>query len=94
MNATKKVSVTAGTTSAPVFIIDVDATVTAVPGGGGTMSVASTTSTHSDINAGIATWTTWPSGTVAATTSLVLSGRVTAVRATATTADGVLEVCQ
>lgn len=87
-----KQTITAGTTGNPVPIREPGATVTAIPGVGGTMLVQFSTSPEKDVDAGTATWQNWPSGTVAATTSDVLLGRVTAVRATATTANGVFEV--
>lgn len=83
-----------GIYSSPVFINGVDATVTAIPGSGGTVTVQSTTSPREDVRNGSATWANWTSGAVASIASSTLVGKVTAVRATAATADGVMEVCQ
>lgn len=68
--------------------------VTAIPGGGGTMLVQFTTSSQAQILAGAAVWQDWPSGAVSATTCDVLMAPVTAIRATATTQPGTLEVVQ
>ena len=88
-----KISVPAGTTSNPVFITDINATVTVIPGGGGSMSVEYSTSPTDLIN-NTATWATWPAGTVTVRTDDSLVGRISAVRAIATTAAGTLEVSQ
>ena len=87
-----KQTITAGTTGAAVQVNEAGATVTCIPGVGGTMTAQFTTSPLADVRDGTATWQDWPSGSVAATTSDVLLGRVSAVRASAVTADGVLEV--
>ena len=70
------------------------ATVTVIPGSGGSMSVEYTTSPNKKIADGTATWVAWPLGTVVSRTSDVLVGRIPAVRAVATTAAGTLEVAQ
>jgi len=58
------------------------------------MDVQFSTSTETEVNANGGTWQDWPTGNVTATTSDTLIGRVTAVRARAVTAAGVLEVTQ
>ena len=88
----KQITVTAGTTSAPYwFRSGIQCSVTAIPGASGTMLVQYTTSPQ---NAVAINWVNWPSGTVSATTSDSLLGRVTGVRATATTSDGTLEILE
>jgi hypothetical protein len=67
-------------------------TVTAIPGGGGTLAVAYSTTPNAAGTTGTATWIDWPSGAVAATTSDSLLSPVSALRFTATTADGVAEL--
>lgn len=87
-----KQTITAGATGNAVQVSAPHTTVTAIPGSGGTMTVQFTTSPMANVADGSATWQDWPSGAVATTTSDVLLGRVSAVRASAATADGVLEV--
>lgn len=67
-------------------------TVTAIPGGGGTMAVAYSTTPNAAGNPGSATWIDWPSGAVAANTSDSLLSPVAALRFTAATASGTVEV--
>jgi hypothetical protein len=69
-------------------------TVKAIPGSGGTMLVQYTTSTPEDVAAATATWTNWPAGSVSAATSDSLLGAIMFIQASATTANGTLEVCQ
>jgi hypothetical protein len=67
-------------------------TVTAIPGDGGTMAVAYSTTPNAAGSTGTATWIDWPSGAVATTTSDSLLSPVAALRFTATTANGTVEV--
>lgn len=94
--ATQKITVNAGATSDAQFGLGnnggIGATITAVPGGGGTMTVQYSTSTEDDIKAGTGNWQNWPKGSVSAIGSDTLVGRVTAVRASAVTAAGTLEI--
>lgn len=86
----KTVSVT---TAAPVVVTDagtgyrfvVPLTVAAIPGGGGTLTVAYQVSPGNN-------WTDWPDGTVTEKTVSVLAGPVYALRFTATGATGVVEL--
>lgn len=88
----------AGVTGDAIFVVNHGRpTVTAVPGGGGTITVQYTTSTIAQINASTANWVAWPDGTagsVSATTSDVPLGQITAIRQLPVTATGVLEVAQ
>jgi hypothetical protein len=68
------------------------ATITAVPGASGSLLVEYSTTPGAAGNPGAASWANWPSATVSARTSNTLTGPVTGLRATATTANGVLEV--
>lgn len=67
-------------------------TITAIPAGGGSLEVAYSTTPNAAGNTAGATWIAWPSGTVAATTSDSLLSPVAALRFTATTANGTVEV--
>lgn len=88
----EQITVTAGTTSAPYwFRSGIQCSVTALPGSGGTMLVQYTTSKS---DATTINWINWPSGTVSANTSDSLLGRVSGIRATATTANGTLEILE
>lgn len=88
-------SCTAGSAGTPIVLQTSGATtVTAIPGGGGTILVEYTTSPVLNISAGTATWTAWPSGTVSATIRDVTNGPVTGIRQTPSTATGVLEIVQ
>lgn len=83
------------TTAAPVYE-DVQGfpfplTITAVPGAG-SLSVAYSTTPNAASNPGAATWINWPAGTVTAATSDALVAPVAALRFTAATAVGVVEV--
>jgi hypothetical protein len=84
------IALAAAETSAPVFVGGI-CTVTALPGGGGTMTVQTTTSRPSLVTAGTATWINWTAGAAAANTQAA-TNMVTAVRATATTQPGTFEV--
>lgn len=78
----------------PVKIYSIPATINAVPGSGGTMLVQYTSSSFSSIDAGTANWTNWPAGSVSSQTSDSALGPITGIKASATTANGTLEVCQ
>lgn len=71
------------------------ATVTAVPAGGGSIRIEySTTPSASDSTvAATASWTDWPVGTTSVRASATLVSPITAMRFTATVADGAVEVC-
>lgn len=68
------------------------ATVTAIPGGGGSLAISYSTTPGAASLGASATWIAWPSGTVTAATSNSLISPITGLRAIATTADGSLEV--
>jgi hypothetical protein len=68
------------------------ATVTAVPLGGGSILVEYSTTPRAAGDPGSASWADWPGGTVAVRTTDSLVGPVSAIRATATVADGAVEV--
>lgn len=86
-------TLTAGAGYGEPILVDGPCTVSAIPGSGGTMDVQFTTSPRSALAAS-AVWQDWPAGAVSSTTNDALLTRVAAVRAKATTADGVLEVFQ
>ncbi len=67
--------------------------VTAVPGTGGSILVQYSTSPAPAVANGTANWASWPAGTVTAYTTDTLVGKVTALQALATGANGTLEVC-
>ena len=82
--------------ASPIYIdanpVQAPATVMAVPGGGGTLSIAySTTPGAAALGAG-ATWVVWPSGTVGVATSMTLASPVQGIRATASGATGTVEI--
>lgn len=94
------IPVAAGTTSEPITFQGHSGyevwspqvpTVTAIPGSGGSLLVQYSTSPPSQVAEGSANWFNWPNGSVTANTSNSLPGKVTAIRAIATTAAGVLE---
>lgn len=66
---------------------DIPCTVAAIPGGGGSLLVE-----YQIVPSG--SWTSWPAGTVTAKTIYVLSGPVHALRFTATTVSGTVEITQ
>lgn len=67
-------------------------TVTAIPGAGGSMLIEYSTTPRAAGNPAGSAWQNWPAGSVSATTSATLMSPVTALRATATTAAGSVEV--
>lgn len=67
-------------------------TVYAIPGGGGSLAVESTGTPSARSDPGSANWIAWPSGTVTAITSDTLKSPVLALRITATTANGIVEI--
>lgn len=69
-----------------------ESTITARPGGGGTLQIEYSTTPRAAGDAAAAAWQNWPLGTVAAIISDSLISPITAVRATAATADGILEI--
>ena len=68
------------------------ATITAVPLGGGSILIEYSTTPRAAGDPAGSSWANWPAGTVAARTTDSLVGPVTAIRATATVADGAVEV--
>lgn len=69
-------------------------TVTAIPGGGGTMTIYATTSPRSAIDAGTANWVAWPAGAVAVATQNTAFGVVTGIKCTAAVAPGSCEIAR
>jgi hypothetical protein len=65
-------------------------TVTAIPGAGGTINIEVSTYPNNPADTS-ATWEPWPSGSVTARTSDVLTAPVAWLRATVTTAAGAVE---
>ena len=92
-----RVTVTAGSTSQWFFVSASGGKVVCKPGSGGTMSAQLTSSpsgtvqSDNDNATSNASAETWPAGTVSAVTSETFE-RATAVRFTATTADGIGEI--
>lgn len=86
--------VPAGGASLPVVIPGGvrDISVKAIPGSGGTVTVQFTLDARGVIEAGNADWENWEDEDVSDPTTRALTGTVTAVRATATTEDGLLQV--
>lgn len=80
-------------TSSPLYLNNMDATVTCRPGASGTMKAQLTWSVVEDVQAGAAVWTDWDLGTTAVgvAASRYVTG-ATAVRFVATTAAGIGEV--
>jgi hypothetical protein len=69
-----------------------ECTVTAAPGASGSMLVEYSTTPRAAGDPAAAVWINWPAGSVSSPTSDTLDSPITAVRATATTANGSLEV--
>lgn len=67
-------------------------TVTAVPQGGGSITVSYSTTPNAAGLGAAATWITWPGGTVITTTNDYIKSPVSAFRFVAATASGVVEV--
>ena len=84
------------TTASPTYIdmlpFGIPSTVTAVPGASGSLAIATSTTPGAAGNPGAATWVNWTPGTVSAATTQTLTSPVTALRATATTAAGAVEI--
>lgn len=83
-------------TAAPVYIdlggFGTPTTVTAIPGAGGSLAIAYSTTPGAASLGAAAIWQNWPAGSVAAAASDSLVSPVTALRATAGTAAGTVEV--
>jgi hypothetical protein len=75
-----------------MLAFDYECTVTAVPGASGSIQIEYSTTPRAAGNPAAASWSNWPAGSVSARTSDTLESPITALRATATTAAGVLEV--
>lgn len=89
------VTITAGTTSDPYWIYSPYATISLVPGSGGTMTLYVTCSSREAIAAGTANWLAISSMTgISSHTLYTLEGPATAVKVSAVTANGVMEVVQ
>lgn len=67
-------------------------TVTAIPQGGGSITVSYSTTPNAAGNPGSATWIAWPGGTVTSTTSDALLSPVSALKFVAATAAGTVEL--
>lgn len=67
-------------------------TITAIPAGGGTISVYYSTTPNAAGQPGSATWIAWPGGTVSTTTSDALMSPVAGLKFVAATANGTVEV--
>lgn len=85
-------SITVGTSAAvtissETFDGSAPVTVAAIPGSGGTLAVA-----YQLADGG--TWHNWPAGAVASTTVYLLTGPVYALKFTATTQPGAVELAQ
>ena len=63
-----------------------------IPGSGGTLDIEFSTSPFENLEAGTATWEDWASGVITTRTTDSLVGPITAIRATAATNSGVLEI--
>lgn len=68
------------------------ASVAAFPGGGGSLLVEYSLSSEAAVVGGTGRWLPWPSGTVTTGTADTLISQAMALRITATTAAGVVEV--
>lgn len=66
--------------------------ITAVPGGGGTLLIEYSTTPGAAAAPGSASWADWPSGATATRATDALLAPVTAIRATAAVAAGSVEV--
>ena len=100
-----KVTVLTTDTPTPVLLTDFPTypyypmdyvVVTAIPGGGGSMLVEATWSLEADVTGGTATWFPWSQGTNGTVTSNSNQQllKPTAIRFTATTANGVGEIAR
>lgn len=67
-------------------------TVAALPGAGGSMTIATSTRPGAESNPSDATWVDWPAGAVTSAEQALLASPVCAIRVTATTAAGAFEV--
>lgn len=89
---TTRVSLASGETSQAIYIPSAaDVVATAIPGGGGSMSVSASWSMVRELQAGAGEWQEWDHGTVT-TRALQSLYKATAVRFTATGASGVGEI--
>jgi hypothetical protein len=86
----RKISLGAGD-QAIVPVLEKEAIVAAAPGGGGTILVEASWSLQNEIENNTANWHSWDHGTVSAKANQLLIG-ATAIRVTATTQPGVVEV--
>lgn len=76
----------------PVLGMPTPITVRAIPGAGGTLAVEYSCTDTAVSSPGTASWTAWPAGSVSAATSDSIVSPVVAIRVTATTAAGSVEV--
>lgn len=82
--------------ASPVYIemtsMPFPTTIAAIPGASGTLAVAYSCTPTAISDPGAANWINWPSGTVSAATSDTLISPIVALRVSATTATGTIEV--
>lgn len=81
-----------GTTYFDMAMHGIPSTVTAVPGGGGSLALAYSTTPRSAGLGASAVWVDWPSGLVTANTSATLVSPITGLRVIASVAAGTVEV--
>lgn len=81
-----------GTATIDMIGVRAPTTITAIPGGGGTMLIEYSSDETAAVLPGSANWKSWPSGTISVLTVDTLWSPVTAIRATATTAAGTVQV--
>ena len=89
-------STTVTVAASPVYIdatnVRIPATLTAIPGGGGTLAISYSTTPGAAALGSAATWVAWSSGTVSSSTGMTLGSAVQGIRATAATATGTVEI--
>lgn len=82
--------------ASPVYIdattLRIPATLTAIPGAGGTLAISYSTTPGAARLGAAATWVAWSSGTVSAATGMTLGSAVQGIRAVAATATGTVEI--
>ena len=84
---TPAIYTSSGSNSLRPDALDIPITVSAIPGAGGTLLVE-----YQLVESG--SWTDWPGGTVAVKTVYILTGPVYALRFTAATQDGTVEITE
>lgn len=91
-NLARSVAVSIGTAYFETLGHGFPCTVTAVPGGGGTLTISYSTTPDAARLGAAATWTAWPAATVATPTSATLISPITGLRAVAAAAAGIVEI--